>query len=82
MTNNVVLYNLIESDVFKVSGEFIGSIDELLIDPYTGIVKSLRLMTDTNKTVTLPWSAMRFDKSRQTFFLTHIGELVLAQKCH
>lgn len=82
MTNNVVLSNLNEVDVFKDSGEFIGSIDELLIDPYTGIVKSIRLVTDTNETVKLPWSAMRFDKSRQTFLLTLIGELVLAQRYH
>tara|TARA_R110002124_G_scaffold183145_1_gene350516 strand:- start:7334 stop:7582 length:249 start_codon:yes stop_codon:yes gene_type:complete len=82
MTNNVVLSNLIEADVFKVSGECIGSIDELLIDPYTGIIRSIRLTTNTRKTIKLPWSAMRFDKSRQTFLLTPIGESVFELQSH
>lgn len=80
MTNNIVLSNLIDAGVFKLSGERIGHIDELLIDPYTGIVRSILLVSNVRGTIKLPWAAMRFDKSRQAFLLTPIGESVLDSK--
>lgn len=80
MPHNVVLSDLIETDIFKDSGEYIGSIDELLIDPYTGIIRSILLMNDVCETIKLPWAAMRFDKSRQTFLLTPIGEAILKER--
>jgi len=79
---NVILYNLTETYVFTVSGECVGSISELLLDPYAGIVRSIRLKTGARKAIKLPWSAMRYDKSRQTFFLTPIGEIVLSHQYH
>lgn len=82
MNQNIVLSNLIEADVYKVSGDCIGSIDELLIDPYSGIVRSILLITTNRETIKLPWSAMRFDKSRQTFFLTPIGEVAIGGRSH
>lgn len=80
MPHNIVLSNLIEAEVCKVSGECVGSIDELLIDPYTGIIRSILLVADARKTIKLPWSAMRFEKSRQTFILTPIGEAMLERQ--
>jgi sporulation protein YlmC with PRC-barrel domain len=82
LTPNIVLYNLADTYVFTVSGERVGSINELLLDPHTGIVRSIRLRTETRETIKLPWSGMRFDKSRQTFFLTSIGEIVVDQQNH
>lgn len=82
MTPNVILYNLAKTNVFTVSGECVGSINELLLDPHTGIVRSILLMTEEQETIKLPWSAMRFDKSRQTFFLTPIGERVVERQIH
>ena len=82
MSPNVILYNLTETYVFTISGERVGSINELLLDPHTGIVRSIILMTEARETIKLPWSAMRFDKSRQTFFLTSIGEVVLERASH
>lgn len=82
MNPNIVLSNLIEAEVYKISGDCIGSIDELLIDPYSGIVRSVLLVTEAQKTVKLPWSAIRFDKSKRTFFLTQIGEVALERKIH
>ena len=82
MTPNVILYNLDETYVFTIDGERVGSINELLLDPHTGIIRSILLMTEKREAVKLPWSAMRFDKSRQTFFLTSIGEVVLDRQSH
>lgn len=82
MAPDIVLYNLAETYVFTVSGERVGSINEMLLDPHTGIVRSIRLKTDARDTIKLPWSAMRFDKSRQTFFLTSIGEVVVDRQSH
>lgn len=82
MSQNIVLSNVIEADVYKVSGDCIGSIDELLIDPYSGIVRSILLVTAAQETIKLPWSAMRFDKSKQTFFLTPIGEVTIEGRSH
>ncbi len=82
MKSNVILYNLADTYVFTVSGERVGSINELLLDPHTGIVRSIFLKTETREIVKLPWSSMRFDKSRQTFFLTPIGEIVFGQQSH
>lgn len=82
MSDNIALSSLIEVDVFKVSGDCIGRIDELLIDPYTGIIRSIRLVASGRELIKLPWSAMRFDKSRQTFLLTPIGEAMFEHKSH
>ncbi|CAH1385340.1 PRC-barrel domain-containing protein [Candidatus Nitrotoga sp. M5] len=77
MPHNVELSNLIEADVFNVSGECVGSIDELLMDSHTGTVRSILLSSDVRENIRLPWSAMRFDQSRQMLFLTPIGESIL-----
>ena len=82
MSHSTVLSNLIEADVYNISGDCIGSIDELLIDPHTGIVRNILLMTEARETIKLPWSAMRFDKSQRTFFLTPIGEMALERQRH
>ena len=82
MRPNAILSNLTETDVFKVSGERVGSINELLLDPYTGIVRSILLVTEARDTIKLPWSAMRFDKSKQAFFLTPIGEMAVEERSH
>lgn len=82
MARNLMISILIKTDIVKASGEYIGSIDELVIDPYSGIVRSILLKTSANELIKLPWSALRFDKSRQIFLLTDIGETIIDRENH
>ena len=82
MTEPQVTTSLVDSNVFRETGECIGSIDELLIDPFTGIVRSILLKTESSETIQLPWSAMIFDKSKKAFRLTPAGESAYRKRCN
>ena len=77
MIGNIDSSDLIDSKIFSDSGECVGSIDELLIDPFTGIVRSIILEDTKGQTITLPWSAILFDKSKRNFRLSPIGTSVM-----
>lgn len=68
---------LIDCKVFRGSGECLGHIDELLIDPFSGIVKSLILADQYGDKFVLPWSAILYDKTRRNFMLSPVGDSVL-----
>ncbi len=69
--------DLVDSQVLSREGECVARIEELLIDPFSGIVKSLVVTDSAGRSLTLPWSAILYDKTRRAFMLTPKADLAL-----
>jgi len=77
MVNAVPSANMIGTKVYLHSGQEAGSIEELIIDPASGIVRFSTIRTGENMSVLMPWAAMIFAKSKRAFVLTDKGEFIL-----
>lgn len=74
---------LATTKVFTCAGTEAGKIEELLVDPYSGIVRFASIRTKDNVSVLVPWTAMLYTKSQLGFMLTLRGELmVTGQRRH
>lgn len=73
MTDPIPSSNLVNSKIFAPGGEVAGTIEELIIDPSTGIVRFATIRMNPGLSVLLPWAAMTFTKSQMGFTLTHLG---------
>jgi hypothetical protein len=77
MVSAVPLTNMISTKVFLLSGQEAGLIEELIVDPSSGIVRFASIRTDDDISVLMPWAAMIFAKSKGGFMLTDKGESIL-----
>lgn len=77
MVKAVPSANMIGTKVFLHCGQQAGLIEELIIDPCSGIVRFSTIRTDENMSVLMPWAAMIFAKSKGAFVLTDKGECIL-----
>lgn len=77
MDTSVPTAALVTTRVYTCSGIEAGKIEELLVDPYSGIVRFVSIRTTNSVSVVLPWAAMFYAKSKVGFMLTLQGELML-----
>ena len=77
MAKAVPSASVIGTKVYLHSGLEAGLIEDLIIDPSSGIVRFSSIRTYENTTVLMPWAAMIFAKSKGGFVLTDKGEFIL-----
>ena len=80
MVKTVPLTNMIRTRVYLHSGPEVGLIEELIVDPTSGIVRFASIRTEDDISVLMPWAAMIFTKSRGGFMLTAKGEFILESR--
>jgi len=66
--------------VYLLSGQEAGLIEELIVDPSSGIVRFASIRTDDDTSVLMPWAAMIFTKSKGGFMLTDRGQSILQDR--
>lgn len=66
--------SLLEAKVYSRSGTLAGRIEELILDPASGVVRFANLRTCEDAVLLLPWAAITFREDRDSFILTNVGE--------
>ena len=79
--NNVISLNdLIHKNVYAPSGNQEGAIENIMVDPASGIVRFATIKVSSDTSVLMPWAAMVFTKSKSGFVLTHRGEAIMRRR--
>lgn len=77
MSDVISLTDLLHKKVYTPSGDEEGAIENLLVDPSSGIIRFATIKVSGNTSILMPWAAMMFTKSKSGFVLTHRGESIL-----
>jgi sporulation protein YlmC with PRC-barrel domain len=80
MDDVMPLTDLIHKKVYAPSGNEAGVIENLGIDPASGIVRFANINIGHNRSIRMPWAAMVFTKSKSGFVLTHRGASILQNR--
>lgn len=72
--------DLIHKRVYAPSGDEAGAIEDLIVDPASGIVRFASIRVGEDLSILMPWAAMVFTKSKRGFVLTHRGESILQSR--
>ncbi len=80
MSDVVSLADLIHRKVYAPTGDEEGAIDNLLVDPSSGIVRFASIKVSGGLSILMPWAAMVFSKSKSGFVLTHRGESIMRSR--
>ena len=75
---HVELSNLVNTKVYLPDGDVAGTIEDLLIDPDSGIVKFANVQTVSEESLLVPWAAMIRTKAPKGFTLTQLGMSLVA----
>ncbi len=71
--------HLLNKDVYTREHALAGTIEELILDPGTGVVRFAHLRTSRESIILVPWAALAYSESGQYFRLTEMGELIYSR---
>ncbi|MCB1703705.1 MAG: PRC-barrel domain-containing protein [Halioglobus sp.] len=80
MSDVISLTDLIHRKVYAPTGDEEGAIENLLVDPDSGIVRFASIKITGDISILMPWAAMIFSKSKSGFVLTHRGESIMRSR--
>ncbi len=79
--NDVIsLTDLVHKYVYAPSGKQEGAIENIMVDPASGIVRFASIKVNRRMSILMPWAAMVFNKSKNGFVLTHRGEAIMRRR--
>ncbi|CAA0102359.1 Uncharacterised protein [Halioglobus japonicus] len=80
MNDVISLSDLIHKRVYTPAGVQEGAIENVMVDPSSGIVRFACIKVSEDVSILMPWAAMIFSKSKSGFVLTHRGESILRRR--
>ncbi len=82
MNDVISLDDLIDKRVYRASGIQEGAIENVMVDPSSGIVRFACIRASGDVSIMMPWAAMFFSKSKNGFVLTHRGESIMRRRAY